>query len=85
MRCAALSMSLTRTRQIRDTLTPYVTSLLDGMQPVIKLPLFDYGSAGALGFYQLQLKDLMYVRGGAQQRRLSCQRRRPARQMTSSL
>jgi hypothetical protein len=31
------------------------------MQPVIKLPLFDYGSAGALGFYQLQLKDLMYA------------------------
>jgi hypothetical protein len=50
--------------QIQDTLTPYVASLLEGMPKVAKLPLFAYGSKGALGFYQLQLKDLMSVRAG---------------------
>lgn len=45
--------------QIQDTLTPYVSSLLEGMPKVAKLPLFDYGSAGAVGFYELQLKEVM--------------------------
>ena len=40
-------------------LTPYVGNLLEGMPKSCKLPLIDYGSAGAMGFYQLQLKDIM--------------------------
>lgn len=38
-------------------LTPYVVSLLDGMPKFSKLPQVDYGSQGALGFYQLTLKE----------------------------
>ena len=44
---------------IKGTLSPYVQSLLDGMPKSCKLPRFDYGSAGALGFYQLTLKEIM--------------------------
>ncbi|EGD72022.1 hypothetical protein PTSG_00038 [Salpingoeca rosetta] len=44
---------------ITDVLTPYVANLLDGMPKSCRLPLIDYGSVGAMGFYQLQLKDIM--------------------------
>eukprot|EP00911_Craspedida_sp_UC1_P002217 UC1_evm1s1691 len=44
------------------TLTPYLHALQDGMPKSCKLPLFDYGSQGVLGFYQLQLQDFMSYR-----------------------
>eukprot|EP00039_Didymoeca_costata_P002102 m.57505 g.57505 ORF g.57505 m.57505 type:complete len:1269 (-) comp11113_c1_seq1:133-3939(-) len=52
-------MLKTVTTAIKETLSPYVQSLLDGMPKACKLPLFDYGSAGAMGFYQLSLKEIM--------------------------
>eukprot|EP00051_Salpingoeca_urceolata_P004991 m.69469 g.69469 ORF g.69469 m.69469 type:complete len:1254 (+) comp13989_c0_seq2:242-4003(+) len=47
---------------LKNVLTPYVTSLLEGMPKLAKLPLFDYGSSGAVGFYQLRLKDVLAYR-----------------------
>lgn len=44
---------------IKKTLAPYVTSLVAGMPKACKLPLYEYGSDGAIGFYQLTLKDIM--------------------------
>ncbi len=35
--------------QLEQTLTPYVTALLAGLPPVIKLPLLEYGSIGGCG------------------------------------
>lgn len=52
-------MLKTVNKAIKDQLSPYVQSLLDGMPKACKLPLFDYGGAGAMGFYQLSLKEIM--------------------------
>lgn len=48
--------------EIENTLTPYVTSLTEGMPKKCKLPAFDYGSVGAMGFFQLRLKEIMAYR-----------------------
>lgn len=36
-----------------------MASLLEGMPKVCKLPLFDYGASGCLGFYQLRLAEVL--------------------------
>jgi cytoplasmic FMR1 interacting protein len=61
--------------QIENTLTPYVASLCEGMPKRLKLPVFEYGAIGtppppllhshyegAMGFFQMQLKDVMAYR-----------------------
>jgi cytoplasmic FMR1 interacting protein len=47
------------TESIKMSLAPFVHALTKGMPKQCKLPLFDYGSAGMIGFYQMQLKDIM--------------------------
>lgn len=48
--------------EIENTLTPYVASLIEGMPKKCRLPAFDYGAAGAMGFFQMRLKDVMTYR-----------------------
>jgi cytoplasmic FMR1 interacting protein len=50
------------TLQISSTLTPYIKALMQGMPPKCKLPLFEYGSEGVLGFYQAQLTPVVTYR-----------------------
>ena len=52
----------TRPLQISSTLTPYIKALMQGMPPKCKLPLFEYGSEGVLGFYQAQLTPVVTYR-----------------------
>lgn len=47
------------TESIKISLTPFVHALEAGLPKQCKLPLFDYGSAGMIGFYLMQLKDIM--------------------------
>jgi len=44
---------------LQGTILQYVSTLLDVMPPVCKLPRFDYGSPGVLEYYQHQLKDII--------------------------
>lgn len=37
----------------------YVSTLMNAMPPVCKLPLFSYGSNGVMAFYQAQLKEVI--------------------------
>lgn len=48
--------------QITTTLKPYVEALVGGMPPKCKLPLYEYGSKGVLGFYQAQLQPVVTYR-----------------------
>lgn len=48
--------------QITNTLKPYVVALVGGMPPKCKLPLYEYGSKGVLGFYQAQLTPVVTYR-----------------------
>ena len=41
--------------QLTNTVKPYVIALMQGMPQKCKLPLYEYGSKGVLGFYQAQL------------------------------
>lgn len=41
---------------------PYVIALVGGMPPKCKLPLYEYGSKGVLGFYQAQLTPVVTYR-----------------------
>ena len=41
--------------QLGNTIKPYVIALMQGMPQKCKLPLYEYGSKGVLGFYQAQL------------------------------
>ena len=41
--------------QLTNTIKPYVVALMQGMPQKCKLPLYEYGSKGVLGFYQAQL------------------------------
>eukprot|EP00003_Mantamonas_plastica_P000908 TRINITY_DN106_c0_g1_i11.p1 TRINITY_DN106_c0_g1~~TRINITY_DN106_c0_g1_i11.p1 ORF type:complete len:1475 (-),score=530.80 TRINITY_DN106_c0_g1_i11:1304-5728(-) len=43
---------------IEASLQPYVQSLFAGMPAVLKLPIFDYGTQGCFGYYQLQLQAI---------------------------
>jgi len=47
------------TESISHSLAAYVHALTQGMPKACKLPLFDYGSPGMIGFYQLSLKQVM--------------------------
>eukprot|EP00040_Diaphanoeca_grandis_P031270 m.186745 g.186745 ORF g.186745 m.186745 type:complete len:1253 (-) comp32277_c0_seq1:190-3948(-) len=47
------------TESISHSLAAYVHALTQGMPKGCKLPLFDYGSDGMIGFYQLSLKNVM--------------------------
>lgn len=44
---------------VKNVVAPFVKILLEGMPGKSKLPVLDYGSDGAIGFYQLSLKDIM--------------------------
>lgn len=48
--------------QITNTLKPYVGALVAGMPPKCKLPLYEYGVKGVLGFYQAQLTPVVTYR-----------------------
>lgn len=47
------------TESIKQSLAPFVHALEAGMPKQCKLPLMDYGSSGMLGYYLMQLKDIM--------------------------
>lgn len=44
---------------LQGTILQYVTTLLDVMPQICKLPRFDYGSPGVLEYYQHHLKDII--------------------------
>ncbi|XP_059150465.1 cytoplasmic FMR1-interacting protein-like [Physella acuta] len=44
---------------LKGTTLEYVKTIMNVMPPQMKLPLFNYGSPGILGFYQLNLVDLI--------------------------
>jgi len=44
--------------KINNVLGPYIFELKEGMPPSSKLPIFDYGTAGAKGYFELKLRDL---------------------------
>ena len=48
--------------QIHNTIKPYVVALIQGMPQKCKLPLYEYGSKGILGFYQAQLTPVVTYR-----------------------
>ncbi|EGC37325.1 Rac-binding component of scar regulatory complex [Dictyostelium purpureum] len=41
-----------------NVLSPYVLELLQGMPASTKLPIYDYGTEGGYGYFQLKLKDI---------------------------
>jgi hypothetical protein len=51
--------ALTLDHQTTNVLAPYVRSLLEGLPPSSKLPLYDYGTAGGLGYFKAKLMDIM--------------------------
>ncbi|KAN0039438.1 hypothetical protein ACTA71_001632 [Dictyostelium dimigraforme] len=44
--------------KITNVLSPYVSELLQGMPASTKLPIYDYGTEGCYGYFQLKLKDI---------------------------
>ena len=48
--------------QLTQTLKPYIVALMQGMPQKCKLPLYEYGSKGVLGFYQAQLTPVVTYR-----------------------
>ena len=48
--------------QIVNTLKPYVLALMAGMPAKCKLPMYDYGTKGVLGFYEAQLQPVVTYR-----------------------
>ena len=48
--------------QVQNPLKPYVQALMQGMPQKCKLPLYEYGSKGVLGFYQAQLAPVVTYR-----------------------
>lgn len=45
--------------KIDNALVPYISSLMQGMPPSSKLPMFDYGTEGCYGYFQLKLKPIL--------------------------
>jgi cytoplasmic FMR1 interacting protein len=48
--------------QVQNPLKPYVQALMQGMPQKCKMPLYEYGSKGVLGFYQAQLAPVVTYR-----------------------
>lgn len=48
--------------QLNTTLKPYIVALMQGMPAKCKLPLYEYGSKGVLGFFQAQLTPVVTYR-----------------------
>jgi len=44
--------------KLTNVLSPYVVELLAGMPASTKLPIYDYGTEGGYGYFQLKLKDI---------------------------
>ena len=47
---------------MQNPLKPYVQALMQGMPQKCKMPLYEYGSKGVLGFYQAQLAPVVTYR-----------------------
>jgi cytoplasmic FMR1 interacting protein len=45
--------------KLHNVLAPYMRELNAGMPPSSKLPIYDYGTAGCFGYFQLKLKDII--------------------------
>lgn len=45
--------------KIVNVLDPYVKELFSGMPQSSKLPIFDYGTEGGYGYFQLKLKGIL--------------------------
>eukprot|EP01104_Vermistella_antarctica_P000182 TRINITY_DN1020_c1_g4_i1.p1 TRINITY_DN1020_c1_g4~~TRINITY_DN1020_c1_g4_i1.p1 ORF type:complete len:1278 (-),score=381.80 TRINITY_DN1020_c1_g4_i1:98-3931(-) len=44
---------------VENILAPYVSELTQGLPPSQKLPIYDYGTKGGHGFFQLKLQDIV--------------------------
>jgi len=45
--------------KLHNVIMPYATELMKAMPPSSKLPMFDYGTTGGYGYFQLKLNDLI--------------------------
>ena len=45
--------------KINNVLTPYISALLAGMPQKTKLPIYDYGTMGNFGNFELKLQEIM--------------------------
>ena len=54
--------TLSHVQKVQNPLKPYVQALMQGMPQKCKMPLYEYGSKGVLGFYQAQLAPVVTYR-----------------------
>ena len=54
--------TLSHFQKVQNPLKPYVQALMQGMPQKCKMPLYEYGSKGVLGFYQAQLAPVVTYR-----------------------